>query len=125
MARILVTDDDAQQLMLRKLLLEMAGHQVAIAFNAPETLRQLEKERPGVLIMDLRLYNVHGEPDPAEGRALIRRVREFDSRLPVIVLSGWPDDLYGQPEEQMVSRLFVKPVSNRQLLQAIEELTAV
>jgi hypothetical protein len=40
----------------------------------------------------------------------------------VIVLSGWPDDLYGQPEEQLVSRILPKPVDGRELLSAIHDL---
>jgi hypothetical protein len=40
----------------------------------------------------------------------------------VIVLSGWPDDLYGQPEEQLVSRIMVKPVKTAMLIAAIQDL---
>jgi hypothetical protein len=39
----------------------------------------------------------------------------------MIVLSGWPDDIYGTPEERMVSRVLVKG-SIRELLQTIAEL---
>jgi hypothetical protein len=42
----------------------------------------------------------------------------------VIVVSGWPDEIYGQPEEQMVSRVMVKPVMIAELFQTIAELTA-
>ncbi len=122
MSRILITDDDRVQLHLHKLLLEAAGHQVAMASDSPATLRQLECERPDLLIMDLRLMNHGGTPDPREGLALIRRVRQLDGRIPVVVLSGWPDELYGAPEEQMVSRVIVKPVDSRELLGLIDEL---
>ncbi len=122
MSRILVTDDDPVQLELRKLLLEGAGHEVALACDSSATLRELERERPDVLIMDLRLVNVGGEPDCREGLDLIRRIRELDGRVPVVVLSGWPEELYGAPEEQMVSRVMVKPVGSRELLDLIEEL---
>ena len=40
-----------------------------------------------------------------------------------MVLSGWPDDLYGAPEERMVSRIVVKG-SVRALLEAIAGLLA-
>jgi hypothetical protein len=39
----------------------------------------------------------------------------------MIVLSGWPDELYGAPEEQMVSQIVVKG-SIRELLRTIAEL---
>ncbi len=124
MSRILVTDDDPEQRELRKQLLESAGHQVALAAGSPATLRHLEHEHPDLLIMDLRLPNPGGEPDPREGLALIRRIRQVDRRMPVIVLSGWPEDLYGAPEERMVSRVVVKPVGCRDLLNLIDELTS-
>jgi hypothetical protein len=40
----------------------------------------------------------------------------------VIVLSGWPEDLYGQPEEQLVSRILLKPPRTCELLAAIHDL---
>jgi CheY-like chemotaxis protein len=122
MSRILVTDDDPVQLGLRKTLLEAAGHEVAAASDPSATIRELERQRPDLLIMDLRLTNVAGEPDSHEGLSLIRRVRQVDGAVPVLVLSGWPEELYGAPEEEMVSRVMVKPVACRELLEVIEQL---
>jgi hypothetical protein len=42
----------------------------------------------------------------------------------VVVLSGWPEELYGEPEEQMVSRVIIKPICSRDLLNLIDELVA-
>ncbi|MEO8592544.1 MAG: response regulator [Candidatus Solibacter sp.] len=119
---ILVADDDAVQLDLRKQLLEIAGYRVEVAFTANQTVRRLENALPDLVIVDLRLANAEGESDAREGLALIRRIRQTSARLPMIVLSGWPDDLYGQPEEQLVSRVLVKPVRTRELLHAIRDL---
>jgi CheY-like chemotaxis protein len=122
MCRILVADDDRQQLDLRKQLLELAGHEVDLALNPPETIRQIELGEADLVVMDLRFPNASGTPDSAVGLALIRRIRAVGCRVPVIVLSGWPDDLYGQPEEKMVSRIMVKPVNTGILMEAIEGL---
>ena len=123
MSRILVADDDVVQLDLRKRVLETAGHAVTVALDPSGALRQLNRGWD-LLIMDLRFRNCAGESDSREGLALIRRNREMGSSVPVVVLSGWPEDLYGQPEEKMVSRVMVKPVSTRELLAAIAELAA-
>ena len=56
------------------------------------------------------------------GDAVRAAAGELDGEAPVIVLSGWPDDLYGQPEEQLVSRIMIKPVKPAVLLKAIREL---
>ena len=125
MSRILVADDDPDQLVASKTLLETVGYEVVVAECPSEALRELERSAPSLVVMDLRFPNAAGQPDAREGMALIRRIREAGYRLPVIVLSGWPEDLYGQPEERMVSRIMVKPVKIPVLLETIAELTSV
>jgi DNA-binding response OmpR family regulator len=122
MCRILVVEDDLAQLGLRKSLLEGAGHEVAVAFTPDDALRQTANGWAQILVVDLRYLNAAGEQDSREGLALIRGIREQGCQSPVIVLSGWPEDLYGEPEERMVSRVMVKPVPARELLDAVETL---
>ena len=119
-----MADDDPDQLVVSKILLEAMGHEVVVAGTPSEALRELERSAPGLFVMDLRFLNASGQPDSREGRALIRRIREAGYRLPVVVLSGWPADLYGEPEEEMVSRILVKPVEIPLLLETIAELTS-
>src|SRR5579863_7445214 len=109
MSRILVADDDPAQLDVRRLMLQASGYDVLLAMEPSDALAQL-KRGCDLLIMDLRFLNCAGVPDPREGLALIRRIRELGNEVPVVVLSGWPDDLYGSPEEKMVSRVMLKPV---------------
>jgi CheY-like chemotaxis protein len=113
MYRLLVADDDVQQLGIRKLLLEAAGHEVAVAEDVPETCRLLAEMRPHVLVMDLRL------PDLEDGLALIRLVDEQHPSARIIVLSGWTEELCDLPEEKLVSCVLGKPIRNGQLLEAI------
>ena len=120
MARILLADDDARQLQLRARLLEAGGHEVSLAGHASEVIPYLATSQ--VVIIDLRFPNSPGQPDAAEGLKLIRQIRESGCRAPVIVISGWPEDLSGTPEERMVSRVMQKPVAIESLLGAIAEL---
>ena len=124
MSRILIADDDVIQLDLRKMVLEFAGHQVYIAVSAIGVIRHIESEQSDLVIMDLRFPNAIGEPDAGEGMALIRRIRELGCATPVIVLSGWPEELYGKPEEGMVSRILMKPVMTLTLLETIREVVS-
>jgi|SRR3954454_19552957 CheY-like chemotaxis protein len=124
MSRILVVDDDAVQLDLRKRLLEIAGYHVDTALGAQQTEHQLENAPTDLVILDLRFPNALGEPDAREGLALIRRIRDLGCRVPLIVLSGWPEDLYGEPEERLVSRILIKPVPPREFLDTIRGLLA-
>jgi two-component system, response regulator PdtaR len=118
MCRLLVADDDVQQLGIRKLLLEAAGHEVAVADNAPETRRLLVELRPDVLVMDLRL------PKLNDGLSLIRCVDEQGLAAKIIVLSGWPEELCDLPEEKLVCRVLGKPIRNGYLLEAISAAVA-
>jgi CheY-like chemotaxis protein len=117
MARILVVDDSLDQVTVQRKLFETLGYQVATAMSPDETLRELARTRPDLVVVDLRF------PHASDGLALIRAIRQIDSKLPMIVLSGWPDDLYGAPEESLVSRIVVKG-SVHELLQTIRELLA-
>jgi CheY-like chemotaxis protein len=120
MTRILVVDDDAAQLELRCQLLGVGGYVAIPAFSPSEAMRQLVST--DLILMDLRFPNAQGVDDPAEGLALIRRIHESGKRVPIIVLSGWPQVLEGQPEADMVSRVLPKPVGMDALLQAIKEV---
>ena len=122
MARILVADDEPEQAALRKFLLEDAGHHVCVAGNPADTLDEMKRAAVDLVIMDLRFPNAAGEPDAAEGLELIRGIRRLEAHIPVLVLSGWPEELYGAPEEKMVSGIMVKPVSLPVLLEAIAGL---
>jgi CheY-like chemotaxis protein len=122
MYRILAADDDVVQLDLRKALLESAGHQVILAVTARQTAREVERGQIHLVVMDLRFPNAEGKDDANEGMQLIRHIRQLDDSVPIIVLSGWPEELYGRPEERMVSRIMVKPVKPAMLLAAAGEL---
>ena len=78
MARILVVEDDASQLEIRKQILEHAGHEVVTAQDASEALERW----PGcpIVVMDLRI------PDPEDGLRLIQAIAGR-ARIIVPVLS--------------------------------------
>lgn len=119
MGCVLLVDDDAEQLAIRKLLLAGSGHQVETAQTLPEAIRMLGALQPGVLIMDLCM------PTLEDGVALIRSVEEQKLETKIIVLSGWPSNLSGLPERSRVSHVFAKPFRTELLLKAIRELLLV
>ena len=115
MALILVADDDVEQVAVQRELLGAMGYEVRTALSPAETLVELAHRQPDLIVVDLRF------PLASDGLGLIRGIRDTGFRLPLIVLSGWPDDLYGSPEELLVSRIVVKG-SVHELLQTITEL---
>lgn len=115
MARVLLVDDDAAGLDLRKVILEREGHEVSVA-SEPASARALFAEtRPESVVLDLRL------PEAKDGLELIRRFRAAAPDVRIIVLAGWPLDLEGTPEAQMVNVVLAKPARTGTLLSAITE----
>jgi two-component system cell cycle response regulator DivK len=58
--RVLVIDDNANNLMLEKDLLEVAGFEVFVAENASSGIALAMKEKPDIIIMDMRLPDMRG-----------------------------------------------------------------
>jgi response regulator NasT len=114
----LIVDDDTQQLSIRKLLLEAAGHEAAVADSAAEARRLLDELRPDLLLMDLRL------PKLSDGLSLIRSVGERRLTAKIIVLSGWTEDLCDLPEAKLVSRVLEKPIRHERLVAAINAVVS-
>src|SRR5260370_1478283 len=103
MARILVVEDDAGQLEVRRLIVEQSGHEVV---TAPTTAQALDR-LPGcqLVLMDLQL------PTPEEG---LRLIRAASGTARIVVLSG------GEPEKMPPVDAFVtKPCSSGELLEII------
>jgi two-component system response regulator RegA len=116
MARVLLVDDDAAALDLRKIILEREGHQVSMA-SEPSSARALFAEaQPDSVVLDLRL------PEAKEGLALIHDFRARAPGVRIIVLAGWPLDIEGTPEAQMVNLILAKPIRTAVLIDALAEL---
>lgn len=116
MARLLLVDDDTDQVEIRRLLMEAAGHQVAVAGDAETALAEFGRWQPAIVIMDLRL------PRTEDGRQLIRALRLASPGVHLILLSGWPGNLGELPETGMVDRVLRKPVRSQSLLNLIDRL---
>ncbi len=58
--RVLVVDDNGNNLMLEKDLLEVAGFEVFVAENAADGIAIAGKEKPDIIIMDVRLPDMRG-----------------------------------------------------------------
>ncbi len=114
MARLLLLDDDPDQLEMRKLVMEENAHAVATAHNTRSGLRAFDETIPEVVIMDLRL------PRTEDGLELIRGIRERGVPVCIIVLSGWLPDLRSKPEAALVDHALQKPIRTRNLFKLID-----
>ena len=117
MPRVLLVEDDENQLAVRKMLLEHQGYEVSEARTADEALSQISPS-PELALMDLSL------PTPQEGLALVREINIRSPKTRIAVLTGWIAALRGLPEETMVAEVIEKSRPTRQLLEAIARLVA-
>ena len=81
--RVLVVDDDPVLLRLHQQVLAKVGFDVEISPNALEAIDLVSRERFDVVLSDIAM------PD-LDGLGLIRAVREHDSDLPVVLITGRP-----------------------------------
>lgn len=116
MARLLLVDDDPDQIEIRKLIMEGAGHQVWTACGPDAAVAAYEESHPDVILMDLRL------PRTEDGLALIREFRSRSAEVSIVVLSGLADSFSSFPEQGLVNRFLRKPVRSQQLLGVIRKL---
>jgi CheY-like chemotaxis protein len=115
--KILIADDDRDQLELRSLLLVENGFQTIQALDAVSALKAAKLENPACAIVDLRL------PTEDAGIGLIRALKDWNAGISVIVLTGAnPRHLEGLPERTLVDAVIVKGSPFIALLQELRSL---
>ncbi|MFH1144664.1 MAG: sigma-54 dependent transcriptional regulator, partial [Candidatus Eisenbacteria bacterium] len=82
MAKILLVDDDANLREVLAFTLREEGHAVETAGDGAAALSMLAHLRPDVVITDLKMPGI-------DGMEVLRRVREFDPVLQVILLTAF------------------------------------
>jgi DNA-binding NtrC family response regulator len=114
---LLVEDKDSLRTMLR-LAIEGQGHAVIEAINQKEAITALHRDRPSVVLTDLRL------PD-GDGFAVLRAAKELDAELPVIVMTAYGSiqDAVAAMKEGALDFL-AKPIDPDHLLLLIERALA-
>jgi two-component system, cell cycle response regulator DivK len=81
--KALVVDDNENNLMLEKDLLEVAGFEVFEAVNALNGIAIARKEKPDIIIMDVRLPDMRG----SEAAKILRREKETCD-IPIIFVTA-------------------------------------
>lgn len=96
MAKILVIDDEQGIRDLLDALLRRKGYDVILAESGQKGLQLFRRERPDVMVLDLKMPGM-------DGLTVLRQVRSLNPKQPVIILTG-----AGTPEiEQQIRALGV------------------
>jgi len=81
--RVLIVDDNENNLLLEKDLLEVAGFEVFVAKNASGGITIARKEKPDSIIMDVRLPDMRGSE-----AAIILRQDKKTCDIPIIFVTA-------------------------------------
>ena len=84
MKKILVVDDEENIRFLYKEELEEEGFLVELAKSGEEALEKLSLSRPDLVTLDIKMPGIGGIE-------ALKRIREFDRDLPIILCSAYGD----------------------------------
>jgi two-component system, OmpR family, response regulator len=115
--KVLIVEDDPDQLMIRSLLIAHRGL-TSLQANGPQAALQMATaERPACAVMDLRM------PDEKAGLQLIRELKALDPALKIVVLTGQKSAAFkALPEFLMVEAVFEKGSPTGPLFETIRRL---
>jgi DNA-binding response OmpR family regulator len=81
MAKILIIDDEQGIRDLLDTLLRRKGYDVVLAESGWKGLEYFRRERPDVIVLDLKMPEM-------DGLTVLRQIRSLDPKTPVIILTG-------------------------------------
>jgi DNA-binding response OmpR family regulator len=110
--RILVVDDDRSIHQMYRTALLLAGFEVDAAVDGMSALRQIDEQRPDLIVLDLHLPSIDGLTVLSELRA-----NSNTWSIPVVVVTGTESDY----EVAQASAILKKPCEPEKLLSVIEQ----
>ena len=115
MSKILVVDDDAGVLAAFDQMLVGLGHRVKTVTRGEAALEVLKKDRPDLIIMDIRMPGM-------SGLETIQQIKKTDARLPVIIMTGYTTaDIAIEATKLGAFDYHLKPLVPEEILQSIEK----
>lgn len=115
--RVLLADDDEDQLDLRRLLLEKKGFETIAVTTAAAALQEARAQKPHCAVIDLKI------PTEAAGLGLIRDLKGLDGGMRVFVLTGCDTKrIHALPEMKLVDEVIMKGSSTAYLFKKLREL---
>jgi DNA-binding response OmpR family regulator len=114
---ILIVEDEKDAVEMYRIVLEVEGYQVAVAYTLPAAIKELEKAKPSLVILDVVLRG-------NSGLELCERIRQDPDlkEIPVIIISNLDtqEDIVAGLEAGANAYL-TKPISQDELLEAVRE----
>jgi len=113
--KILVIDDEKPTLSMFRLFLEEYGYTVITAENGGLGLDIFKKERPEIVITDIKMAGI-------DGLKVLEQIKDIDPAVEVIVITGHADkDLAERAMELNATEFINKPIKKKALDEALKK----
>jgi two-component system, NtrC family, nitrogen regulation response regulator NtrX len=118
-AKVCIIDDDKNVRNSLKEILEDEGYEVQLYASGKSCLKQLEKERPSVLFLDVWLNN-------EDGLEILKEIKKIYPTLPIIMISGHATiELAVQATKMGADDFLEKPLSIQTVLEKIDKVLQI
>jgi len=112
--RILIIEDNPDLLEMYRALLEKDDYKLSLAMSAADGFAELGIDRFDLVLLDLFLPGM-------DGLEVLRRIRQMNKDIPVIVITANMDSSVQRRCEQLgASAYLAKPVGIKRLVQTVE-----
>jgi len=116
--KILVADDEPEIVKALHIRLKEAGYEVVVAFDVLQAIYQAHKERPDLIILDIRM--------PAgDGIGVYEKLKisSDTSMIPVIFITAYAnDEIVKKVSEMGAEGFFAKPFNIDKLLNKVKTI---
>jgi two-component system, NtrC family, response regulator len=117
---ILIIDDDIAVRTSLMLLLQNEGYEVTGADGPQQALTLIKEENPQLIILDL---NFSIDTSGKEGMQLLEEIKKVDSKVPIILITGWGTiELAVRGMKMGANDFLSKPWSNDHVIQSVRTL---
>lgn len=117
MPNILIIDDDTAVCASLRIVLRRAGFEALAANRPADAMAQLTTWEPDVVLLDM---NFTIDTSGRQGLQTLRQLLEWDSKLPVILMTGWATVQLAVEGMKLGAHDFIaKPWDNKELLKSI------
>jgi CheY-like chemotaxis protein len=119
--RILVVDDDRDEVEMLKMLLDTTGNPAQYAYDGLEAVKVAEETRPDLILLDIGMPNLNGYET-------CRRIREqpWGKEMVIVALTGLGhDDDRLKSQQSGFDMHLVKPVDPKLLLTVLAAAAGV
>ena len=115
MEKILVIDDEKPTLSMFSLFLGAYGYQVFTAENGSEGIELFKKERPPIVLTDIKMPGM-------DGLTVLKQIKKIDPKTEVIVITGHGDTELAKQALDLEAVDFInKPIKKEALDQALNK----